>query len=261
VKPGSAERVEFAIKLPGRDDSGSILYLPIDSKFPQEDYERLLNAQELGEKAGIDDAERKLERAILEQAKIIAKKYIEPPHTTEFAIMYLPTEGLFAEVLRMPGLASKLANELHISVAGPTTLMALLNSLQMGFRTLAIEKRSSEVWKVLSAAKSEFQKYGQVWDKLGKQLQTAQNTVAEAGRRTRVVERKLKSVESDAPGVKTPELIESLLDDVEEIALISGPDAELSALDDLPGVRRGEIEPTLIDLPAEAAKRKDGRTA
>jgi DNA recombination protein RmuC len=261
VKPGSAERVEFAIKLPGRDDSGSILYLPIDSKFPQEDYERLLNAQEIGEKSGIDDAERKLERAIVEQAKIIAKKYIEPPHTTEFAIMYLPTEGLFAEVLRMPGLASKLANDLHISVAGPTTLMALLNSLQMGFRTLAIEKRSSEVWKVLAAAKSEFQKYGQVWDKLGKQLQTAQNTVAEAGRRTRVVERKLKSVESEDLGVKTPDLIESLLDDVEEIALISGPDAELSALDELPGVRRDEIESALIDLPAEAAKRKDGRTA
>jgi DNA recombination protein RmuC len=234
VRPGSAERVEFAVKLPGRDDEGSVVYLPIDSKFPQEDYERLLDAQEIGEKGAIDDAARKLERAVLEQAKTIAKKYIEPPHTTEFAIMYLPTEGLFAEIQRMPGLTSKLSNEMHVSVAGPTTLMALLNSLQMGFRTLAIEKRSSEVWQVLAAAKSEFRKYGQVWDKLGKQLATAQNTVAEAGVRNRAIERKLKSVES--PVSRTPDLIEDLLDDVE--GLVAGPEAELDALDQLPGVGR-----------------------
>lgn len=199
IKPGSAERVEFAVKLPGRDDLGTSVYLPIDSKFPQEDYERLLTAQEGGDKAEIDGAERNLERAIVEQAKLISKKYIEPPFSTDFAIMYLPTEGLFAEVLRRPGLAGRLQLEQRVQVTGPTTLAALLNSLQLGFRTLAIEKRSSEVWQVLSAAKGEFQKYGQVWAKLEKQLQTAQNTVSEAGRRTRAVERQLRSVE-------TPEL-------------------------------------------------------
>ncbi|MCU1579119.1 MAG: hypothetical protein JWP19_1323 [Rhodoglobus sp.] len=245
VKPGSAERVEFAIKLPGRDDSGTSVYLPIDSKFPQEDYERLLDAYDVGEKPAIEEAARKLERALLEQARVIAKKYIEPPYTTEFAIMYLPTEGLFAEIQRMPGLTSKLSNDLHISVAGPSTLMAILNSLQMGFRTLAIEKRSSEVWKVLAAAKSEFQKYGQVWDKLGKQLQTAQNTVSEAGRRTRAVERQLKAVESTSPLIGTPDMIEELLDDVEELGSLSDPAAELSVLDELPGVAR----PTLLVTP------------
>jgi len=172
------------------------VWLPIDSKFPQEDYERLLAAQEAGDPVAIEAAGRDIERAVLAQAKNIAGKYVEPPHTTDFGIMYLPTEGLFAEVMRRPGFVSRLHNEHRIAVAGPTTLMSLLNSLQMGFRTLAIEKRSSEVWQVLSAAKIEFQKYGQVWEKLGKQLQTAQNTVSEAGRRTRAVERRLRSVET-----------------------------------------------------------------
>lgn len=194
VKSGTQESVEFAVKLPGRDDAGPV-YLPIDSKFPQEDYERLLDAQERGDKTDIDASSKSLERAILAQAKTIASKYIDPPRTTDFAIMYLPTEGLFAEVVRRPGLASKLQTELRILITGPTTLMSLLNSLQMGFRSLAIEKRSSEVWQVLSAAKSEFQKYGQVWDKLGRQLETAQKTVREAGVRTRAVERRLRDVE------------------------------------------------------------------
>lgn len=193
--PGSNDRVEFAVRLPGRDGDQPV-WLPIDSKFPQEDYDRLLTAQESGEAAAIEAAGREIERAVLTQAKIIASKYVEPPHTTDFAIMYLPTEGLFAEVMRRPGFVARLQNEHRIAVVGPTTLTALLNSLQMGFRTLAIEQRSSEVWKVLSAAKTEFQKYGQVWEKLGKQLQTAQNTVSEAGRRTRAVERKLRDVET-----------------------------------------------------------------
>lgn len=212
IKPDTGERVEFAVRLPGRDEDGTPVYLPIDSKLPQEDYERLLDAQERGDKTEIDDAGKALERAIVEQAKIIAKKYIEPPHTTDFAIMYLPTEGLFAEVVRRPGLASKLYSDHRVSIAGPTTLASLLNSLQMGFRTLAIEKRSSEVWQVLAAAKEEFRKYGQVWAKLGRQLATAQNTVAEAGRRTRAVERKLRGVESP---VGSPAL-EDLLSDVED---------------------------------------------
>ena len=194
VVPGSRESVEFAVILPGRE-VGTI-YLPIDSKLPQEDYERLLDAQESGEKTAIDAAAKALDRAIIEQAKLISSKYIAPPYSTDFAIMYLPTEGLFAEVVRSPGLASKLQTEHRVLVTGPTTLMSLLNSLQMGFRTLAIEKRSSEVWQVLSAAKEEFRKYGDVWDKLGKQLATAQNTVREAGTRTRAVERKLKDVQT-----------------------------------------------------------------
>ncbi|MFA5606008.1 MAG: DNA recombination protein RmuC [Leucobacter sp.] len=196
IRPGSAERVEFAIKLPGRSDDGTPVWLPIDSKFPQEDYERLLEAQESGEKEQIEAASKTVERVILTQAKLIRDKYIEPPHSTDFAIMYLPTEGLFAEVIRRPGLASRLQNEFSVTVAGPTVLMSLLNSLQLGFRTLAIERRSSEVWQVLAAAKLEFQKYGQVWEKLGKQLTTVQNTVSEAGRRTRAVERKLRDVET-----------------------------------------------------------------
>ena len=214
--PGSHERVEFAVKLPGAGGEAgeSPVWLPIDSKFPQEDYERLLAAQEAGDAAAIEAAGRDIERAVLLQAKTIASKYVEPPHTTDFGIMYLPTEGLFAEVMRRPGFVSRLHNEHRIAVAGPTTLTALLNSLQMGFRTLAIEQRSSEVWKVLSAAKTEFQKYGQVWEKLGKQLQTAQNTVSEAGRRTRAVERRLRDVETmEINTGETGGALESFLDE------------------------------------------------
>ncbi len=191
------------------------VWLPIDSKFPQEDYERLLTAQESGDMAAIEAAGKEIERAVLTQAKIIASKYVGPPHTTDFGIMYLPTEGLFAEVMRRPGFVSKLQNEHRIAVVGPTTLMSLLNSLQMGFRTLAIEQRSSEVWKVLSAAKAEFQKYGQVWEKLGKQLQTAQNTVSEAGRRTRAVERQLRDVETLEVGGSAATLIEEALPELD----------------------------------------------
>ncbi len=194
IVPGSREAVEFAVILPGREDG--TIYLPIDSKLPQEDYERLLDAQESGDKAAVEQASRALDKAIIEQAKLISGKYIAPPHSTDFAIMYLPTEGLFAEVVRRPGLASKLQTEHRVLVTGPTTLMSLLNSLQMGFRTLTIEKRSSEVWQVLAAAKDEFRKYGDVWDKLGKQLSAAQNTVQAAGTRTRAVERTLRDVES-----------------------------------------------------------------
>ena len=194
IRPGSRERVEFAVKLPGRTDDATV-YLPIDSKFPQESYERLLEAQEGGDLAEIAAATRELEKALRIQAGLISEKYIAAPHSTDFAIMYLPTEGLFAEALRMPGFAADLQSKKRVIITGPTTLMSLLNSLQMGFKTLAIERRSSEVWQVLSAAKAEFVKYGQVWEKLGKQLKTAQTTVEEAGRRTRAVERRLRTVE------------------------------------------------------------------
>lgn len=229
VRPGSGERVEFAVKLPGRDEAGSVVYLPIDSKFPQEDYERLLDAQDRGEKSEIEEAGRAVERAILEQAKTIARKYIEPPYSTDFAIMYLPTEGLFAEVVRRPGLAARLQSDHRVLITGPTTLMSLLNSLQMGFRTLAIEKRSSEVWQVLGAAKAEFQKYGQVWDKLQKQLSTAQNTVNEASVRTRAIERKLRGVESiEQPAGEAQAMIDDLLDDLE----VDAPAIETGVLED-----------------------------
>ncbi|WP_017791969.1 DNA recombination protein RmuC [Leucobacter salsicius] len=221
VRPDSAERVEFAVKLPGRDDNNVPVWLPIDSKFPQEDYERLLDSQETGDKEAIEAAGRTVEKVILAQAKLIHDKYIHPPFSTDFAIMYLPTEGLFAEAIRRPGLASKLQLDYQVTIAGPTVLMSLLNSLQLGFRTLAIEQRSSEVWKVLGAAKAEFQKYGQVWDKLEKQLATAQNTVQQAGVRTRAVERSLRQVETlevaileDAPSeveVSEPSLGQSSL--------------------------------------------------
>ena len=194
IRPGSKERVEYAVKLPGRNDDSTV-FLPIDSKFPQAPYERPLEAQDGGDTDDVSAAVRELEKALRLQAGFISEKYISAPHSTDFAIMYLPTEGLYAEAMRIPGFVDDLQRSKRVIVTGPTTLMALLNSLQMGFKTLAIEKRSSEVWQVLAAAKAEFAKYGQVWEKLSRQLQTAQNTVEEAGRRTRAVERRLRGVE------------------------------------------------------------------
>lgn len=207
VRPDSGEVVEYAVRLPGRASDDIPLWLPIDAKFPHEDYDRLLVAQEGGIADDVEKAALALERAIRLQAKTICEKYVHPPHSTDFAIMYLPTEGLFAEVIRRPGLASELQTKHRVMVQGPTTLAALLTSLQMGFRTLAIEKRSSEVWQVLGAAKAEFEKYGQVWERLGKQLDTAKRTVDEAGRRTRAVTRRLRDVETlEAP--ETPALLD-----------------------------------------------------
>ena len=194
INPNSNDVVEFAVKLPGRSE-GEYVYLPIDSKFPQEDYDRLQTAQESGSADDVANAAKAVEKAIRTQAKLISDKYLHVPVSTDFAIMYLPTEGLFAEVVRRPGLTSDLQNTYRVLVTGPTTLMSLLNSLQMGFKTLAIEKSASDVWKVLGAAKTEFTKYAGVMDKLAKQLETAQNTVSEAGRRTRAVQKTLKDVE------------------------------------------------------------------
>ena len=195
VQPGSAERVEYAVKLPGKGE-GEPLWLPIDAKFPHEDYDRLLTAQEAGIAEEMERAALALERAVRLQAKTICAKYVHPPHSTDFAIMYLPTEGLFAEVIRRPGLMMELQQNQRVMITGPTTLSAILNSLQMGFRSVAIEKRSSEVWQVLGKAKAEFRKYGEVWDRLGKQLAAAQNTVADGGKRTRALERSLRQVET-----------------------------------------------------------------
>ena len=194
--PGSKERVDFAIRLPGRRDDGAPLWLPIDAKFPTEDYERLLDAQQRADAAGAEDAAKALERRIRLEAQNIAAKYVEPPHTTDFAILFLPTEGLYAEVLRRPGLMQALQHEHRVTLAGPTTLLAMLNSLQMGFRTLALEKRSSEVWQVLGAVKTEFVKFGGVLGDVRRQTQTVLNTLDKAQTRTNVLNRALKQVEA-----------------------------------------------------------------
>ena len=203
----STERVEFAVKLPGKENSESVVWLPIDSKFPQEDYLRLLEAYDSGDSSAINKSSNELVRAINKAAEEINKKYINPPFTTDFAIMFLPTEGLYAEVLRVPGLLEKIQQNNRVVITGPTTISAILNSLRVGFRTLAIEKRSSEVWKVLSAVKTEFKKFGDILDKVKKQLHTAANTIEQTGVRTRAMERKLKDVE-EIPESDAVELLE-----------------------------------------------------
>ena len=199
TRPNSNERVEFAIRLPGREMGGNDkqpVWLPIDAKFPMEDYQRLIEAQERADPVAVELAAKALELRLRLEAKTIRDKYVEPPFTTDFAILYLPTEGLYAEVLRRPGLADGLQRDFRISIAGPTTLAALLNSLQMGFRTLAIEKRSSEVWGVLGAIKTEFGKFGEALDATRKKLEQATKSIESAGIRTRQIERKLKGVEA-----------------------------------------------------------------
>ena len=199
TRPNSNERVEFAIKLPGqgkRDADSRPVWLPIDAQFPIEDYQRLVEAQDRADPVAVEAAAKALEARLRDEAKKIRDKYVEPPHTTDFAILYLPTEGLYAEALRRPGLADALQRDYRVSLAGPTTLTALLNSLQMGFRTLAIEKRSSEVWAVLGAVKTEFGKFGEVLEATRKKLEQATKSIESAGVRTRQIERKLKGVEA-----------------------------------------------------------------
>ena len=196
TKPGSNDRVEFAIKMPGRDgDKLNVVWLPIDAKFPQEDYLKLLEAQEQANAALAEEAGKLMESKIKLEARAIRDKYIDPPHTTDFGIMFLPIEGLYAEVLRRPGLFETLQREWKVVITGPTTLAALLNSLQMGFRTLAIEKRSSEVWALLGAIKNEFGKFGEILKKTHDKLREASNSIESAETRTRVIERKLTGVQ------------------------------------------------------------------
>ena len=215
---GGAERVEFAVKLPGRSDDGSSVWLPIDAKFPKEDYERLVTAMENGDAIEAENAARQLEIRIKSNAKDIREKYLNPPATTDFAIMFLPTEGLYAEVLRRRELAESIQLEHRVVIAGPTTLVALLNSLQMGFRTLAIEQRSSEVWQTLSAVKTEFSKFGGVLEKVKSKLQSATNEIDQVGTRTRAMQRQLRNVES-APEDATTALFAN------ESELLPAPDA------------------------------------
>jgi DNA recombination protein RmuC len=194
--PGSGARVEFAIKLPGRRDDGVPLWLPIDAKFPREDYERLLDALERADTPEAVAAGRAIEQRLRLEARTIREKYVAPPHTTEFAILFVPTEGLYAEALRRPGLMEALQREHRVTLAGPTTLLATLTSLQMGFRTLALEKRSAEVWEVLGAVKTEFGKFGDVLARTKKKLDEASSSIDLAQTRTNVMTRKLKSVEA-----------------------------------------------------------------
>jgi DNA recombination protein RmuC len=196
TRPGCAERVDFAIRLPGKDIGEGQVWLPIDAKFPVEDYQRLLDAQERADATGIDEAVRAIDLRLRSEAKSIREKYVAPPHTTDFAFLYLPIEGLYAEALRCPGLAESLQRDWRISLAGPTTLAAMLNSLQMGFRTLAIEQRSAEVWAVLGAVKTEFGKFGEALAHTRKKLDEASNSIGKAETRTRVLSHKLRQVES-----------------------------------------------------------------
>lgn len=195
VVPRSAERVEYAIRLPGQDGDVPV-WLPIDCKFPTEDYQRLLDAQERADAETASAAAQALERRVRDEARTIHDKYVSPPHTTDFAILFLPAEGLYAEVIRRPGLFEVLQREYRVTVAGPTTLTAILNALQMGFRTLAIERRSSEVWRLLGEVKTEFGKFGGILEKAERQLNTVSKSIGEAGRKTRTITRALRDVES-----------------------------------------------------------------
>lgn len=216
TKPNSADRVEFALRLPSHDEDDSIVYLPIDAKFPQEDYLRVSDAYEKGDAQALEEARKALRLRLMDEANTICQKYVAPPHTTDFAILFVPTEGLYAEALRMNGLIEEMQRKCRVVLVGPTTLFAILSSLQMGFRTLAIEKRSSEVWKVLGAVKTEFGKFGDSLDAVSKKLHEASNKIEDSARRSRAVMRKLKSVEE--------------LPETEAEALLSAP-AEADSLE------------------------------
>jgi DNA recombination protein RmuC len=219
---GTNERVEYAIKLPGRDTNGAPVWLPIDAKFPVEDYQRLVEASERGDAEAVDKASRQLDGTLKFCAKNLSDKYVAPPATTDFGILFLSTEGLYAEAMRRSGLAEFIQREYRIVLAGPSTLAALLNSFQMGFRTLAIQQRSSEVWELLGAVKSEFAKYADVLAKVKRKLNEAQNTIDKAETRTRVIRRRLRDVETS----DKPELIEggssSLEDEIDEVQALAG---------------------------------------
>ena len=231
TRPGSNERVEFAIRLPGRDLDGVPCLLPIDAKFPLADYQQLIEAQERGEPMAVESFAKALERRIKDQAADIHAKYISPPHTTDFALLYLPVEGLYAEVLRRPGLTDSIQRNFRVNVAGPTTLAAMLNSLQMGFRTLAIEQRSSEVWTRLGMVKTEFAKFGEVLAATKKKLDEASNSIGKAEQRTRAISRQLRDVEA-LPAAES------------DRALTSEPRLVYDA--DVTAVRDTDVDPPLV---------------
>jgi DNA recombination protein RmuC len=253
VKDESEERVEFAVRLPGRPatrpgagDGG--VWLPIDSKFPQESYVRLLHASESGDAEAVQGAIAELTRVVRASARTIFEKYVAPPHTTDFAVLFLPTEGLYAEILRQPGLVEQLQDTYRVVVAGPTTLAALLSSLRMGFRTLAIEQRASEVWTVLGAVKTEFGKFGDVLEKIKRQLATASRSLTETGVRTRAMARKLREVE-ELPAAQAEKVLQ-LGDGYVQMELIAGDADEETA-----GEGEGEAE---AELEGESATEQGG---
>lgn len=211
TKHGSNDRVEFAIRIPAKDSNDSIVWLPIDAKFPLEDYERLIDAQDQADLPLIEETGKALENRIKAEAKSIHTKYIDPPYTTDFGILFLPIEGLYAEVLRRPGLFDQIQRDFKVIITGPTTLAALLNSLQMGFRTLAIEKHSSEVWNLLGAVKTEFGKFVEILEKTQKKLQEASNSIETAAKKSRTIQRKLKTVQT-LPNEESVLLLESASD-------------------------------------------------
>ena len=215
TRPGKSERVEFAIRLPGVQE-GTPVWMPIDSKFPQEDYLRIIAASEAADAEALAESTKALERRVVAEAKSIHEKYIEPPHTTDFAILYLPVEGLYAEVLRMNGLCERLTREYRVVIAGPTTIAALLNSLQMGFRTLAIEKRSSEVWVLLGQVKTEFGKFGDVLEKARIKIEQVGKELGNAQVRTRSIERRLRQVQELPGGIEEDALGEVNVPDTAE---------------------------------------------
>jgi DNA recombination protein RmuC len=233
--PGSAERVEFAIRLPGQRSDGVPLWLPIDAKFPREDYERLLEAQERADPLAVEAAAKAIETRLRIEAKSIRDKYVAPPHTTDFGILFVPTEGLYAEALRRPGLLESLQREYKVMLVGPTTLLATLTSLQMGFRTLALEKRSAEVWDVLGAVKTEFGRFGEVLAKTKKKLDEASKTIESAEVRTRAMARQLRGVEA-LPEPQTGALLTGLT--AASAASAAATEAEADAEDEGPGEAR-----------------------
>ncbi|MFC1546714.1 DNA recombination protein RmuC, partial [bacterium] len=213
TKKGSSDRVEFALRLPGRNNTDEPVWLPIDAKFPHEDYERIMEAEQQGQFDAVEKAVRQLEVRIKNEAKNIYEKYIDPPYTTDFAIMFLPTEGLYAEVLRRKDLCEIVQQKYRVIISGPTTLTALLNSLQMGFRTLAIEKRSSEIWELLGTIKNDFKKFGTVLEKTKKKLKEAHNTIEDAERKSRKIEKKL----DDVQGIPYTQEKEEKTEELEEV--------------------------------------------
>src|SRR2546429_313645 len=226
TRPGRSERVEFAIRLPGRGESRAPCWLPIDAKFPLEDFQRLQDAQDRSDAAAVELFGKALEDRVKKQARDIRQKYVEPPHTTDFALLYLPVESLYAEVLRRPGLADLIQRECQVTLAGPTTLAAILNSLQMGFRTLAIEQRSEEVWRLLGAVKTDFGTFGDLLAKTKKQLDTVSNTLGDAEVRTRAIERKLRGVEA-LPEAEAAQLLAH--DDGSVIDIDADPELDIAS--------------------------------
>jgi DNA recombination protein RmuC len=236
VKPNSAELVEFAIKLPGREQNDQPVWLPIDSKFPKEDFERILEAQDRADAEGVKSSRDALAKALRVAAKKMRSQYISPPYSTDFAILFLPTEGLYAEVCQYPGLTEEIQRDHRVTIAGPTTMAALLNSLQMGFQTLAIQQRSSEVWEVLGAVKTQFGKFGDLLAGVEKKLDEAKNKVAGVRRQTRTITRKLRKME-DLPG-ETSNLILGLSEPGEDM------DADADADADIPDTADEDESPT-----------------